>query len=195
MDINSIGGATPVAPTPQTPQQGRAPVAPVSRETLANNAGVSKGAADGGTNAPPVNMPVVAKEEDSATNWQRQPGVEAQETMGNQARRGQVASQANARTDATQESAFKRPLSTEEEKQAAQKELEEVKQSVEDLNEFILPYNSSINFSIDKESGRLVVKVIDNETKEVIKQIPSEEAVKLARSLEQLQGLLVRQQA
>jgi len=189
MDITSIGGATPTAPTPQNPQ-GRSPVAPVSRETLANEAGVDKGAANRGST--PANMPVVAKEETDAPNWQRQPGAEAQGVVGSQTRRGQAASQADT---AAPKSIMKRPLSPEEEKQAAQEEFEAVQQSAQKLNDFVLPYNNSLNFSVDRDSGRLIVKVIDNETQEVIKQIPGEDAIKLARSLEQLQGLLVRQKA
>ncbi|MCL2075337.1 MAG: flagellar protein FlaG [Betaproteobacteria bacterium] len=187
MEITGIGGATPVAPVPQSPQQGRAPVAPVSRETMADNAGVSKGAADGARQAPPVNAPVVGKEEAGASGW-RQPGVEAESVVSSQARRGQAASQPGAATE-------NRTMSPAEEAEKAKQEMAELRSSVESLNQFVMPYNNSLNFSIDQDTGRLIVKVVDNETQEVIKQIPSEEAVKLARSLEQLQGLLVRQKA
>ncbi|MCL2020986.1 MAG: flagellar protein FlaG [Betaproteobacteria bacterium] len=190
MDITSIGGATPVTPLPQNPQQGRAPNAPVSRETMADNAGGSKGA-DSARQAPPANMPVVGKEETSLPNWPRQPGAEAQSFLANQTRRGQAASQPSAEP----ESVFNRPMSPEQKAEMAKQELEELQRSVDEIRQFVLPYNSSLNFSVDKDSGRLIVKVVDNETQEVIKQIPSEDAMKLARSLEQLQGLLVRQKA
>lgn len=65
--------------------------------------------------------------------------------------------------------------------------------SVEALNEFISPHNTSLRFSIDDESGTVVVKVTDKETKEVIKQFPSEEALDLAKALDKLKGLLVQQ--
>jgi len=196
MDINSIGGATPVTPLPHNPQQGRAPVAPVSRETLADNAGVSKGTADSARHAPPVNMPVVGKEEAGAPNWLRQPGAEAQGVVDNQSRRGQAASQPNAAPEYVVGS---RPANPEQEagktKQGTDAEKAELQKGVDELNKFILPYNTALSFSVDQNSGRLVVKVVDNETQEVIKQIPSEEALRIARSLEQLQGLLVRQKA
>ncbi len=66
---------------------------------------------------------------------------------------------------------------------------------VNDVNEFIKPINNSLQFSIDDESGTTVVKVIDRETEEVIKQIPSEEMLALAKAIGQLKGLLVKQQA
>ena len=189
MDITSIGGATPAAPLPQNPQQGRAPATPVSRETMADNA-MSKGS-DAARQAQPGNMPVVGKEAAGGANWPRQPGAEAQGVFSDQARRGQAASQANAEP----ESVFQRPMTPEQKAEQAKQEFQELQKSAEKIKQFVLPYNSSLNFYVDQDSGRLVVKVVDNETQEVIKQIPSEDALKLARSLEQLQGLLVRQKA
>jgi flagellar protein FlaG len=40
-----------------------------------------------------------------------------------------------------------------------------------------------------------VVKVTDTETDKVIKQIPSKEALELAKALDKLRGLLVKQEA
>ncbi len=72
---------------------------------------------------------------------------------------------------------------------------QKLQDSVEVLNEFISPHNTSLRFSIDDESGTVVVKVTDLETKEVIKQFPSEEALELAKALDKLKGLLVQQEA
>jgi len=40
-----------------------------------------------------------------------------------------------------------------------------------------------------------VVKVVDKETKEVIRQMPSKEVVELAKALDKLQGLMIKQTA
>lgn len=72
---------------------------------------------------------------------------------------------------------------------------EELNAVVKEVNDFIKPLNNSLQFSIDKETGTTVVKVIDTETQEMIKQIPSEEMLALAKALDQLKGLLVKQQA
>ena len=49
----------------------------------------------------------------------------------------------------------------------------------------------SVRFERDTGSGRLVVKITDRETDEVIRQIPSEELLELSRHLEELRGNLV----
>ena len=40
-----------------------------------------------------------------------------------------------------------------------------------------------MDFSVDDKTGRFVVKVIDSQTKEVIRQIPSEEMLAISRHL------------
>ena len=40
-----------------------------------------------------------------------------------------------------------------------------------------------------------MVKVIDRETEDIIRQIPSQEMLDLAKALDKLQGLLIRQKA
>jgi len=86
----------------------------------------------------------------------------------------------------------KENANTAENEQAYRQNLQD---SVEKLNDFVLPYNTSLSFSIDEDIGTVVVKVTDKETKEVIKQLPSEEALELAKALDKLKGLLVQQKA
>lgn len=74
-------------------------------------------------------------------------------------------------------------------KEALQKALDEVKQAIP-------PSAQDLLFSIDKDTGRTVVKVVDASTKKVLRQIPSEEIMAIAKSLDKfdkLQGLLVKQ--
>jgi flagellar protein FlaG len=54
---------------------------------------------------------------------------------------------------------------------------------------------SSLNFILDKDTGNTIVKVIDRDTDKLIRQIPTEEAVALAKSLDRMQGLLINDQA
>jgi len=72
-----------------------------------------------------------------------------------------------------------------EHRDSPQKEMsaEELKEVVESLNEHIKSIKRELHFSIDKDSGETVIKVIDSTTDEVIRQIPNEEAVKSARKL------------
>ena len=49
----------------------------------------------------------------------------------------------------------------------------------------------SVRFERDSGSNTLVVKIVDSETDEVIRQIPQEELLELSRHLEALSGNLV----
>ena len=71
----------------------------------------------------------------------------------------------------------------------------EVKKAVEQLAEFVSTRQSQISFSIDEASGSQIVKIMDTESKQVIRQFPSEEAVAIARALDKLQGLLIKDKA
>lgn len=73
---------------------------------------------------------------------------------------------------------------------------EEVNASLEKLNTAVSSFNTDLQFTTDsKDSDVRVVKVIDRNTKEVVRQIPTEEAVRLAKAMDRLRGLLVRDQA
>lgn len=68
------------------------------------------------------------------------------------------------------------------------KALSEVQKAIE-------PVAQDLLFSIDKETGRTIVKVVDSATDKVIRQIPSEEILAIAKALDNFQGLLLKQQA
>ena len=57
--------------------------------------------------------------------------------------------------------------------------------AVDQLNSKIQNLNRNLEFSINQDSGGVLVKVVDANTREVIRQIPSEEAVVLARNIDQ----------
>lgn len=48
--------------------------------------------------------------------------------------------------------------------------------------------NSNLQFSLDEESGELIVKVLDTQTKEIIRQIPTEQALALAQFFRDLKA-------
>jgi flagellar protein FlaG len=58
-----------------------------------------------------------------------------------------------------------------------------LKKAVDDLNGYIQNVQRNLQFSIDEDSGTMVVKVIDSKSEKVIRQIPNEETLRLARSL------------
>ncbi|MBV2206585.1 MAG: flagellar protein FlaG [Pseudomonas sp.] len=71
----------------------------------------------------------------------------------------------------------------------------DIRNAVEKVKEFVSPVASDIQFSIDEDTGTTVVKIIDRTTDEVIRQIPSEEMLDIAKALDRLQGLLIKQKA
>lgn len=52
-----------------------------------------------------------------------------------------------------------------------------------------------LRFSVDHDTGRTVVKVTDANTQEVIRQIPAEEILQLAKEIDRMQGLLFHKHA
>ena len=75
-----------------------------------------------------------------------------------------------------------------------QKELT-VEDAVKRISNFVSKVNSEISFSIDDASGVSVVKIIDSQSKEIIRQFPSEEAIQIAHALDKLQGVFVKEKA
>ena len=65
-------------------------------------------------------------------------------------------------------------------------------QAVQEISQ---PIRSTLEFSIDPDTGRPVVKIIDSATRDLVRQIPMEEMLVLAKSLDQLKGLLLHTEA
>ena len=73
------------------------------------------------------------------------------------------------------------------------------KQTVEDaltsIQESTQAMQRNLNFSIDDSTGRMVVKVTDSKSGDVIRQMPTEDALRLAESLDEMRSLLFKAQA
>jgi len=68
--------------------------------------------------------------------------------------------------------------------------VEDIKDTVRRLNELMAERERSLTFRVDEASGRTVITVLDATTREVVRQIPSEEVLALARALEVSGALL-----
>jgi len=73
--------------------------------------------------------------------------------------------------------------------------MERVQDAVKNINDTFKALSRNLEFTVDAETDRTLVKVVDLETKEVIRQIPSPEVLEIAKAVDQLQGLLIRQKA
>ncbi|MFY0655910.1 flagellar protein FlaG [Neptunomonas phycophila] len=79
--------------------------------------------------------------------------------------------------------------------QESQLTTEEVQDVVDKLNGLMQNGQHNLNFSVDEETDNVVVKVMDGETEEVIRQFPSEETLKLSKHLEGMLGLIFNDKA
>ena len=73
--------------------------------------------------------------------------------------------------------------------------VEELTDAVSRINDHMQVVRRNLEFNLDEESGKTIVKVIDAETEEVVRQIPSEEIVELAKHLKEIRGLLFKAEA
>lgn len=71
----------------------------------------------------------------------------------------------------------------------------QVEQAIKRINKTLENLGQGLEFSVDTDSHRTVVKVVEQKTKEVIRQIPTEEALQIAKALDQVSGLLIKQKA
>ena len=74
-------------------------------------------------------------------------------------------------------------------------DLDQVAEAVRNINKTMQALSQDLEFSVDADSNRTIVKVVDQQTKEVIRQMPTAEALEIAKALDRVQGLLIRQKA
>lgn len=68
---------------------------------------------------------------------------------------------------------------------------DQLESAVDDINSYVQTVSRKLQFTVDDSLplGRMVIKVIDSDTNEVIREIPSAEALALAERInEQLEG-------
>lgn len=73
--------------------------------------------------------------------------------------------------------------------------LDEVRNAAEKVAGFVGSIRSELSFTVDQASGINVIKVIDSNTQELIRQIPSREIIQLAQALDKIQGLFLKDKA
>jgi len=70
---------------------------------------------------------------------------------------------------------------------------EEIESIIKELNQFIQIFNTKIAFEIDKETKKTILRIVDVETNEVIRQIPPEELLQISRRISELLGLIINE--
>lgn len=74
--------------------------------------------------------------------------------------------------------------------------MESLKGAVAAINRAMQQANHTLEFRVDNDTHRTVVKMVDTSTGELIRQFPTESTLAIAREIEQLQqGMLLKQKA
>lgn len=98
-------------------------------------------------------------------------------------------------TASQQNAAPQNPLSAGANEKMAEETQKAVVAAASKANQAIAAMKSNLQFTVDDNTGINVVKVVDTETKQTIRQIPSEEMITIAQRLDELKGLLVKNTA
>ena len=81
-------------------------------------------------------------------------------------------------------------IDSKKKEKATQTSPEVIEKIIEDLKKKLSMLNTQLEIQIDKDTDIVVVKVIDRETNKVIRQIPPEYVLKIAKYLDEIAGLL-----
>ena len=79
--------------------------------------------------------------------------------------------------------------------ESSQPSKEAIAKAANDIQNFVKDMGRNLNFSVDEVTGYNVVRVINPETNELVRQLPSEELLKIARNMQDLGSVLVSQKA
>jgi len=101
------------------------------------------------------------------------------------------ASVSGAATDSTPVTLVESPKPAAQQPNPAQ-----VKAALDNINKTLKQSSINLQFNVDTTTKRPVIKMIDGETGDVIRQFPTEDALAISRSIDKIQqGLLLKQKA
>ena len=79
--------------------------------------------------------------------------------------------------------------------QYAQASKEVMAAAVQQIQGYLKESGRNLNVSVDESTGFYVARVVNPETGEVVRSLPSDETLRIARSIDQMRGMLVNQRA
>lgn len=91
--------------------------------------------------------------------------------------------------------ATRQPVRTAAEAKEAERDPQPLADVVQQLNQLVRELHRELHFSVDEASGDTVIKVVDRETDEVVRQIPSEEVMRLRKRLQEAAGMIFHDSA
>ncbi|MFL1464646.1 flagellar protein FlaG [Marinobacter sp. HN1S83] len=85
----------------------------------------------------------------------------------------------------TQSPDAREPSKAERLERRSEAQREELDEAVSQLNDYVQTVQRDLQFEVNNELGQTIVRVVDQQTHEVIRQIPDEVALRLAENLQQ----------
>jgi flagellar protein FlaG len=70
-----------------------------------------------------------------------------------------------------------------------------LEKTLETMNERMQAWSTGMRFHVDEDAQRVVVSIVDNKTGEVLRTVPSEAVLKVAKMIVQMQGQTVNTRA
>lgn len=124
-------------------------------------------------------------------------GVEGVRTAGNQAAvtpkvRGTESGSGLQRGGSEQE---RQPGAVERDAMGRKVDRRTLEVAVDNLKQTARIFNKGLDFSIHEETNRIIVRVIDKETHEVIREIPPEKILDIVAQMDKLLGLIIDERA
>lgn len=101
----------------------------------------------------------------------------------------------SSRVSGSKETEAKAKVASEERSNASRME---VKKAIEEGNSLLQVVQRNLQFKLDDDTKELVVKVVDSESGEIVRQVPSDEMlaiIKRMKELQDTQGVIIRDQA
>lgn len=74
--------------------------------------------------------------------------------------------------------------------QERNRQLEDIRQTALKVNDYMRLSDTHLEFIVAEQTGRVIVQVVNSQSREVIRQIPPESVMRFARTMTQLRGLL-----
>ena len=71
--------------------------------------------------------------------------------------------------------------------------ISKIKEAIEVLNETLASKDRSIRFRVDETIDRSIITVVDEKTGKIVRQLPSEEMLRVAHNIESLKGILIKE--
>lgn len=122
-------------------------------------------------------------------------GVQASQKMGqpvaaSKPQAGLLSARASTVTDQMSKLGAAQAAATVKAGEVGKQNAEQTRQSLLEINKVMDALSISVQFQMDPDLNQAIIKVVDQQSGKVIRQFPSEDAMRIAKALDNLKGLL-----